>query len=209
MVAAGEIRSLLFDLGNVIIDLDQEGCMHRMRKLLRDDADHERIDQIQVSYECGLVSSDIFINTILRESHRKTQAVDVIEVWNSMLVNIPAHRLEMLREVRKKFNVYLLSNTNAIHLQWVHRYVKLHYGVNDFEKEFFDQAYYSHLVGDRKPMTSIFRHVIDDALLTPGTTLYMDDMEVNIKVAASLGFKTYLVKEDEDVSDYLKTNGFY
>lgn len=202
-------RNLLFDLGNVIIDLDIDLTFQNLSKLLRKDANQDLIDKAIRDYECGRISTELFINKILSQSHYKAQALDVIEAWNSMLIRIPSYRLEMLSMLRKSFNVYLLSNTNELHLEWVRRYVLKTYQIKEFEKEYFHKAYYSHIIGDRKPLPSIFQHVIDDAVLTPSLTLYMDDVEENIDAAHQLGFSTYLVKPGIDVAEYLKKEGYY
>lgn len=203
------IRHLLFDLGNVILDIDVDGAIDRLMQLSKVDGNQMSIEKILLEYETGRVSTDIFINTILRESKANVQAIDIIEAWNSMLIGIPPHRLEMLKELRRNYSVYLLSNTNALHVEWLHKYVKREFGIDSFEKEFFDTAYYSHIVGDRKPTSSIFKHITDDAMLTPSLTLFMDDIQENLAVAKKQGFKTYLVQPGIDVSGYLKEEGFY
>ncbi len=202
-------RNLLFDLGNVIVDLDLEGAYQKLEQLFHKDADKGKVEKAYVEYECGRISTEIFINTLLSQSHPTVEAFDVVEAWNSMLVGIPSYRLEMLRMLLPKYNVYLLSNTNALHLEWIHQYVGRVHGVRHFVKEHFHEAYYSHLVGDRKPMPSIFRHIIDDSFITPALTLYMDDVEENLDAARRLGFKTYLVKPGEEIAEYLKIEGYY
>ena len=208
-MTSSKYRNLLFDLGNVIIDLDVDGAFEKLEKLFLPEVKKDFIDKTIFDYECGRISTEIFINKLLSQSHRKVQAVDIIEAWNSMLVSIPVYRLEMLRMLREKYNVYLLSNTNAMHLEWVHKYVDRTHSIRNFEKEHFHQAYYSHIVGDRKPLPSIFKYIIDDALLTPALTLYMDDIQENLDAAEKLGFKTYLVKPGEEIAEYLKMEGFY
>jgi HAD superfamily hydrolase (TIGR01509 family) len=146
---------------------------------------------------------------MLSQSERRYQAIDVIEAWNSMLIGIPPYRLDMLEKLRSKYSVYLLSNTNALHLEWIHRYVRKVHQVESFEKQFFDHAFYSHLVGDRKPNPSIFKFITEDAFLTPALTLYMDDVQENLDVAGKLGFETYLVKPGEEIAEYLKEKGFF
>lgn len=193
----------------MIIDLDIDKTFKEVKNLLRSDADKNVIDRILIEYECGRVSTDIFINTLLSQSNRSVQALDIIEAWNAMLIGIPGHRLEMLKMLKDNFKVYLLSNTNELHLEWVHRYLSKAHHVDNFENRFFEHAYYSHLVGDRKPLPSIFKHIIADAFLTPSQTLYMDDVKENIDVAEKLGFKTYLVNNDVDIADYLKEEGYY
>jgi glucose-1-phosphatase len=204
-----KIKSLVFDFGNVIIDIDIDGAHKRLKEFLKKDAKPEIIEKAMLAYECGRISTDIFINTILSQSERKIQAVDVIEAWNSMLIGIPEYRLSMLEALKGRYNVYLLSNTNALHIEWVHRYLSRVHKVDQFEKRFFDQAYYSHLIGDRKPNPSIFKYLTEDAFLTPALTLFMDDIQENLDVAKKLGFGTYLVKPGEEIGEYLKVEGFY
>ena len=199
----------MFDLGNVIFDLDIEKTRQSFEKMFRKDADKKILDKVFIDYECGRVSSDIFINTLLSQSNRNIQAVDIIDAWNSMLIGIPEYRLDMLLKLRERFNVFLLSNTNEIHLEWVRRHVQKVHRVRDFEERYFDKAFYSHLVGDRKPLPSIFKHVIDEVFMTPALTLYMDDLQENIDTAKKLGFHTYLVKEGEEIAEYLKVEGYY
>lgn len=204
-----KIKNLLFDLGNVIIDIDIDGVKERLQSMLRTDADVAMIQKALIDYECGRISTEIFINHILRQSDRKFQAIDVIEMWNGMLIGIPRYRLIMLEMLRLNYNVYLLSNTNELHLEWVHRYVKRAHKVSNFEESYFDQAFYSHLIGDRKPNASIFKYVSKEVFMTPEHTLFMDDMEENLVAAAELGFHTYQIKPGEEVAEYLKLEGFY
>lgn len=203
------IRSLLFDLGNVIIDIDIDGAHERLNRLFRKDANRPVIEKAFIDYECGRISTDIFINTLLSQCDRKIQALDIIEAWNSMLISIPDHRLEMLRLLKKNYSVYLLSNTNALHLEWIHRYLRKEHKVESFEKEFFDHAFYSHLVGDRKPNMSLFKFITEDSFLMPALTLYMDDVQENLDVADRLGFHTHLVKPGEEIAGYLKKQGYF
>ncbi len=203
------MNNLLFDFGNVIIDIDVDGAIGRMTKLLKSDVDRDLLTGIVNEYESARISTDIFINKIISHSRPGVQAYNIIEAWNSMLIGIPEYRLVMLTELRKKYNVYLLSNTNELHLQWVHQYLRRIHHIENFEKEFFDQAFYSHLVRDRKPNPSIFRHVIDETLLTPELTLFMDDVKENIDVAQKLGFNTHLVRPGEEIGEYLKVQGYF
>lgn len=203
------IQNLLFDLGNVIIDIDFVGAHDRIKQLFKKDAKQEVIEKAYIDYECGRISTDIFINTLLSQCERKVQALDIIETWNSMLIGIPEHRLEMLKLLKKKYTIYVLSNTNELHLEWMRRHVRNVHQVESFDKEFFDKPYYSHLVGDMKPNTSIFKFIIEDSFMVPALTLYMDDIQKNLDVAESLGFNTHLVIPGDEVGDYLRQQGFY
>ena len=205
----GTVRNLMFDLGNVIVDIDIEGAYSRLRALFRQDAHEALIQKALLDYECGKISTDLFINRMLSQCDHTVQAIDIIDAWNSMLIDIPAHRLDMLRQLRESYNVTLLSNTNALHIEWVHRFVRSRYHVTDFEGTYFDQPFYSHIVGDRKPNVSMFRYLVDDAMMIPQLTLYMDDVQENLDVAETFGFKTHLVVPGEEVGEYLKNVGIW
>ena len=204
-----QYRNLLFDFGNVIIDIDVPGTIERLMSLAQKDTAEKVFDEALLKYETGKINTDIFINTLLSQCGPKVQALDIIEAWNSMLIGIPEYRLEMLTMLRPKYNLFLLSNTNELHIEWITRYLKRVHDVRDFETRFFDKVYYSHLVKDRKPNASIYQHVITDASLTPSLTLFMDDMKANLDTADQLGFGTHLVKEKEDIAEFLKIEGFY
>ena len=198
----------MFDLGNVIVDIDSDKAYRNLETLFLPDADRQLIEKTLEDYECGKISTDIFINNLIKQSRRDVQAIDIIEAWNSMLIGIPAYRLEMLRGLRNNFNVYFLSNTCELHIEWLNRHLQKIHGVAGFEKEFIHQAYYSHLIGSRKPSESIYRHVIEDSFLTPSATLYMDDVAINIEMGQKLGFETHLVEPGEEIAEYLKVEGY-
>lgn len=202
------IKNMLFDLGNVIVDIDIEGAHKRLKEMFRPEANQTIIEKAFLDYECGRISTDLFINALLNQCERKFQAIDIIGAWNSMLIGIPAHRLEMLKQLKLRYKVYLLSNTNALHLEWIHRYLHKEHNEDSFESTFFDYAYYSHLVGDRKPNPSLFKFIREDAYMIPALTLYMDDVQENLDVAQQQGFQTHLVKPGEEIGDYLRKQGF-
>jgi putative hydrolase of the HAD superfamily len=115
----------------------------------------------------------------------------------------------MLEILKTRYAIYLLSNTNALHLARAFDDLEKDHGVTDFDAQYFDTTYYSHLIGFRKPDPAAFRHVIEDSFLTPEYTLYIDDMPENIRAARKLGFQTHLSPPDEEIAEFLKREGFY
>jgi FMN phosphatase YigB (HAD superfamily) len=205
---APAVRNFLFDLGNVILDIDIPGTINRLRSFLRPGISEEPFHYALEEYECGKISTDIFINSLLKLSTHRTQALDVMLAWNGMLIGIPPQRLEMLERLRRNFQVYLLSNTNELHIDWLHQYMEKTYGIPDFESRFFDNAFYSFRMGDRKPNASIFQLVIDTAGIRPESTLFLDDLPDNIQVARELGFQTLLVNPADDITTLLGNKGY-
>src|SRR5690348_15760355 len=97
-------RNLLFDFGKVIIDIDDVGAIERVKKLLDNESAFE---EALPKYEIGKISTDTFINKLLSQAKPKVQALDVIQAWNSMLIGIPEHRLDMLKALKPNYNLYL------------------------------------------------------------------------------------------------------
>jgi putative hydrolase of the HAD superfamily len=208
-----EISNILFDLGNVIIDIDIHGAKERLLALLDHNIDQEKMEKevetLIHNYEKGIVSTDFFIKGLIRFAQPGVAAQDVRQAWNSMLVDIPRYRLTMLEKLKQDFTILALSNTNPLHIEWVYNHLETRYGILDFEKRFFHEAYYSHIIGYRKPNPSAFQFVIDREMITPGRTLFIDDYGPNIKTANSLGFQTVHLAEDQEVAEVLKLKGYY
>lgn len=198
-------KNLLFDFGKVIIDIDDVGAIERVKKLLDNESAFE---EALPKYEIGKISTDTFINKLLSQAKPKVQALDVIQAWNSMLIGIPEHRLDMLKALKPNYNLYLLSNTNELHIEWIRRHLLNKHGVKDFEKEYWTKIYYSYLIGERKPNPPIFQYVIKDAAIIPQETLFMDDTEEHLYAASQLGFDTHLVREKDEIGEFLKKEGF-
>jgi putative hydrolase of the HAD superfamily len=208
-----EIRNLLFDLGNVIIDIDIKGAKFNIEALLDPKYPGKEVEsylyQAIHQFEVGEIDREVFLQAMLKYALPEVSSSDMIEAWNSMLIGIPIYRLTMLEKLRQDFNVLLLSNTNAIHLEWVYDHMNRHFGEPEFEQKYFDDTYYSHLIKSRKPDAKCFQIVLDQSYITPEKTLFIDDFEENIIAAHKLGFKTHLNPAGEEIAEVLKVKGFY
>ena len=85
-----------------------------------------------------------------------------------MLRNTPHENIELLKELKSKFRLFLLNNTDEIHVALYNRIFRNEFGLKGGLRELFEKTYYSHEVGYRKPSPEIFRYVLDDAGLIPG-----------------------------------------
>jgi FMN phosphatase YigB (HAD superfamily) len=208
-----EVANILFDFGNVIIDIDVPGTTQALLDIKSEGLDaeeyHTRIKELVFLYEVDAITTDDFLRSMQKLARSGTSLDDIIELWNGMLVSIPAYRLGMLEQLRKNFNVFMLSNTNYLHIAWVHDHVRDMHGVSNFEEDFLHGAYYSHLIKKRKPTPEAFAHVLEDAYITPGRTLFIDDMEQNIAAANKLGFQTLHSPPEDEVAETLKVMGMY
>lgn len=197
------IRNILFDFGNVLIDINIKATDTAFRNIpgLNMDAfeklsnEHHWFDR----YECGEMTPESFINAIQRCCKPVPDGSVFINAMNAMLIGIPVARFEALRQLRKTHKLYMLSNTNETHLNWIHRYLKREYAIINFESDYFDKVFYSHQVGMRKPHPEIFEHVLNQTGIKASETLFIDDNADNIKSSKLLGFQTHLHNPEIDI----------
>ncbi len=209
----GIIKNIIFDFGQVIIDIDPPGVINRFReKIGADDFErfynrlHERniFDRLEIND----LSAEAFIHAFQQESEHRLSAIEILDIWNSMIVGIPAHRLLFLEKLKEDYQIYLLSNTNGIHLEIIYKHLEKDHGVSDFDQRFFHNTYYSHVVRMRKPDLKIYEHVLQDAGIKAEETLFVDDKVENIEAAAKLGIRGAHHDPDNEIVDvfegYLK-----
>jgi glucose-1-phosphatase len=123
---------------------------------------------------------------------------DIKAAWDSFLVEIPDYKLEMVLDLRKRFQVFMLSNTNAIHFaDAIPKAFEKHGKSID---DYFDHCYLSYRMKASKPNPLIFDLLINDSGINPCEALFIDDSPENIRVARELGFQTYLAMPYEDFS---------
>lgn len=191
-----KVKNIIFDLGNVLIDLDiphfnktTEALFGNEYEYAMKEAERRNIWDI---FEVGGMSEENFIWNFQNIAKKKQlQPYEIIKAWNSMLGQIHPARFDMLERLKKKYNLYIFSNTNSIHIEWVNRYLKREYksSIPDFEKKYFEKVYYSHIIRARKPNVDGFLHILNDADLIAEETLFIDDKIENIEGAKLAGMQ--------------------
>lgn len=197
------IKNLIFDFGDVFINLDKGVVLRTMEKYGA--LPHaSALQSANDSYEVGAISSDEFIDELLTVIPEATPE-DITTVWNSMLLDFPDYRLDFIEKLAKEGNyrLFLLSNTNALHIPHVEE-IMGHKKYQRF-KNCFEQFYLSHEIGLRKPTAEIFEFVLDQNGLEAESTFFIDDTKENTDAAQALGIRTWnLLVGKEDIID-LKT----
>ncbi len=196
------IKNILFDLGNVLFRLDLPRWNREVQALLHPVHPLELQEAAQ-DYETGRISTELFINAVLAKCHHSRQAIDVLQVWNSMLIGFVPEYLKVLDTLKKDYQVYLLSNNNPLHQQWVYQELEHKYGILDFNERFFHATFYSHEIGVSKPHEDSFDQVIQQTGLCPEETIYFDDDPHNIATGRTLGFQAVLVKNADHTLELL------
>lgn len=205
------IKNLIFDFGNILIDLDIERTFISLRHFVGDDYAQKLQTaypngDVFIDFEIGKISENTFLETLRSIAHTPLSMRQVKEAWNAMLLTIKPERFEMLLHLRTKYRVFLLSNTNETHLDFVDGYLRTVYGfdIAYFDKTYFDKAYYSHIIGLRKPNDDIFEFVLQDAGLIASESLFIDDVAANTEGAKRVGMKVYQHRIGDEITQILK-----
>ena len=200
------IKNLLIDFGGVLIDLNRQRCIDNFKQLGLENIDeylnvyHQK--GLFLDQEKGLITPAQFRDQIRELLGRTVSDEKIDAVWNSFLVGIPRHKLELLLKLRDHYVVYLLSNTNQIHWDWS---CKNAFPYRTFRvDDYFEKKYLSFEMKMAKPDLNIFEAVLEDANILPEETFFIDDSEANCLTAQSLGITTYTPTEGEDWSHLFK-----
>lgn len=195
--------TILLDLGGVLIDVDYQATTRAFRAL-----GHPAFDQLYSKaqqdhlfdgFETGALSPARFRDR-LRDLLDPTLADATIDAcWNAMLGSLPAQRLAIVAQLKQRYQVLLLSNTNAIHVPAFEAIIARENGISDF-KALFHGAYYSCEIGLRKPDVDSFLHVLGRHGADPARTLFVDDSIQHVHGARAAGLHAeHLELAQEDV----------
>jgi FMN phosphatase YigB (HAD superfamily) len=193
--------AIIFDLGGILVDIDYAAPGKRFRDLGIEGISHIFFDggegEIFYKYERGEVSTDAFFDVLRPFGKPGLTFEEMKDAWNAILVGFPTHRIDMLKALQKDYRLFLLSNINELHLAAFRTMTKMNFPGVNFD-ELFEKAYYSNLLGKRKPEEGAFRAVLDRHSLIPEKVLYIDDSIQHIEAAARLGIKARWLKAPEE-----------
>ncbi|MDX8341607.1 HAD family phosphatase [Draconibacterium sp. IB214405] len=198
------IKNIIFDLGRVLLNLDFDASIKAFQKLgsQGEVLDHKNAyaDPVFYNFEVGKITPPEFrsgIRNLIKDTALTDKQID--DAWYAMILDIPEYRVKKVQELSTRYNIYLFSNTNQIHIDRLLAEFKKQYG---FEfPSLFNAVYYSHEIHDRKPEISSFEKVINLSGVNPEETLFVDDLEKNIVAAEKAGLKTLWLTEEMEMTE--------
>lgn len=197
-----QFDAYIFDFGGVLIEVDYLKTMDAFRAIGMKDVEKMYSQATQESlfdeFETGRISAQRFINEVLNFLPPGTSPNAVVAAWNAMIGSVPINGLSVLRSLKDKgAKVYMLSNTNEIHIPiaWS-RWKKTDKLGPD---SYFTKIYLSYEIGMRKPNAEIFERVIQEQNLDPLRTLFIDDSIQHIEGAARCGLQTHHLQQISDL----------
>lgn len=197
------VKTLIFDFGDVFINLDKAGAMTHALDLFKLKEFPEPLFNFNCLYEQGLVSTDEFLEFYESNFPHLTRE-EIIFAWNFILKDFPIERLEFIQNLRQQndYKLILLSNTNTLHIDWIKEHVSFY---EEFKK-CFHAFYLSQEIQLRKPNLNIYSFVLDQHDLKANECLFIDDTKENTIAAEQLGIHTWNINpETDEVSELFTT----
>jgi len=180
-------KTLIFDFGGVIIDIDF-ALTEKMFALLgveKIDIDffNDREDGgLFDRFERGEISPTIFRTAMKKKIPKVISDKEFDQAWNALLLKIPQYRIKIIETLKEKYTCVLLSNSNQIHYDYYRGKLEKEYAYKKFS-DLFHHTYFSHEIALRKPYSDIYKKVSEDLNLNSSEVLFIDDMQANIEGA--------------------------
>lgn len=192
------ITTIIFDFGDIFINLDKEKQVEAFKKLGLNGPNEDLIEKNDL-FEKGQLTELQFLESF--QPYIPNASIEEIRTaWNTIIGEFPLYRLEFLQLLAHKYKLILLTNTDEIHISKFEHNVGISF-FSDFY-QCFEKVYYSYEMGMRKPDPAIFSYILNKHDLSPKRTLFVDDKKVNTDAAASLGIHVWNLKVgEEDVVD--------
>ena len=197
MAQAPNIKNILFDLGGVILDINVQATLKGFYELGFPaelmQYPHSMTSDLFFKYETGKLDTNEFRNEIRRVAGIEMSDEAFDKAWNAMLLRIPAERTNLLKILAARYDLYMLSNTSALHTPVFERMYKDASGISMHDA--FTKIYYSYEIGYHKPDAEAWEYVIKDTGIQAEETLFLDDNIQNIKASQELGFQAIHIHE--------------
>jgi len=205
------IKNIILDYGNVIFMIDflkaEEAFGSLGIKEFGTLFSHAGQHQLFDDFDKGIIDAAGFRQGI-RDFYQlpllKDEEID--GAWNALLIGVPQGYHELLLKLKERYRLFLLSNNNEIHYNYVMNYLQKEFGISD-NTSFFEKDYYSHLMGMRKPDAEIFEFVLQEHGLEPQETLFIDDSPQHLLAAAKLGIHTQIMTQPDTLPDFVNRAG--
>jgi putative hydrolase of the HAD superfamily len=199
-----EIKSIIFDLGGVILKINYSKTVDEFKKIgvlnFKEFYSQKKQTLLFDDFEKGKIKPEEFISSLKDSENLKIKEIDFINAWNAMLLDIPIEKLQFINGLKKDYKIFLLSNTNEIHIKKFEKDLKKNNMLEQFYK-CFDKIYYSSRMGKRKPEKNCFNQVLEENGLIAENTLFIDDSIQHIEGAEKAGIKTFHLEKNKSILD--------
>ncbi|WP_159802338.1 HAD-IA family hydrolase [Flavobacterium sp. MK4S-17] len=192
------VNTIVFDFGDVFINKNKEAKDNALTALGLKDWNTE-LEELEKKLETGHIKEEEFLKGI--QIYTNNASLEAIKkAWNAGIEDFPLYRLEFLQKLTESYRLFLLSNTDPIHIEKFEQDAGASF-YSDFY-QCFEKVYFSHEIGVRKPDAGAYNYLVNNHDIRPKRTLLVDDKKFNTDAAEELGFQVWNIqKGEEDVTE--------
>jgi putative hydrolase of the HAD superfamily len=193
-------EAFIFDIGNVLVRFDHGHAIRAFAAMGADLSGRAGVEELAARYERGAVDRVEFLAALRSLLRHNANDDEVARAWQEIFEpNLPMW--ELVEKLHAEYPLYLLSNTNCLH----HEYLLREYAI--FEK--FADGVFSYRARLAKPEHAIFEEAIKQFRVKPAATVYLDDLTANIEAARGAGLRAFRYDPDDhgDLLSALRAEG--
>jgi len=177
------IKTLIFDLGGVIVPLDFPRAFQEISAFTPHSAGEIQrrlaATDLYARAELGRISPADFMREMSRQLDLSADEATFRRVWCSVFPPRTLIEDQLLEQLHNRYRILMLSNTNAIHFEMIRESYPI--------LRHFDGFVLSYEVGHMKPAPEIYREAIRRAGCRPEECFYTDDTAANVEGALREG----------------------
>ncbi len=188
-----KIKNIIFDLGGVLLNIDYRLTEKAFIDLdcVNFNAIYSQAKQLELfnDFEKGKITEDAFFKELKILSKLKNVSKQELKTaWNSMLISFPEESYALLKNLKTKYRIFLLTNNNCTHVEAYEKLIEKICPVKEFEN-LFENVYYSYRMGLKKPDVECFQKILSENNLVPNETIFIDDSIQHVEGALKAGIK--------------------
>lgn len=198
------IKNLILDMGGVILNVSYHKVVETFKSYGIEDFDkiYTQANQVEIidKFEEGKCSIEEFRDGIRALLKQPLTDEQIDKAWFAMILDLPKEIIQLLGVLKLKYKLFLFSNTNELHIEFLKKDFERQLGFDLFSCV-FNKAYFSNEIQRRKPHPESFQFVVDDAGIKPEETLFIDDSPQHLEGAKQIGLNTYWLTNGETLID--------
>lgn len=193
------VKVIFCDLGNVLVKVNYPRVLQALSSffnLPETFFTQPTVMELEIAFEAGKLSQQEYLTQVktLLPNHNHFQLADLVRLWQ-VPFDYDWEVWEIIQNVRQRTPVFLLSNTNPIHIQAIRQKFDLF--------QYLDGWVLSYEVGAIKPDPAIYQAALRQALVQPEQALFIDDLPANVSGAQALNIQAYQFSNAVDLKKYL------
>jgi glucose-1-phosphatase len=207
MINQQNVKNVILDLGGVLLDIEPDKTISAFKRICNPEVVNqfceEETPEVVVAMEKGLWDKKQFLQFFQSRCKPSVIEEEIVDSWCAMIQEFPHERVEMVKQLSRNYNVYLLSNTNVLHVKYFEKEFKNRYHFS--LHKLFTKHYYSSDIGFRKPEKECYEYVLKDAGILASETIMVDDREDNCLAAEMAGMQSLKVPENSGIEAVIGT----